>query len=401
MSIRPGNPQDLPAPHPEYVQLRRGLLVARAYYFVFFVALGALGPFFNIYLSQQGLTGTQIGLLGSVPPLIALASNPFWSAIADRWQAYQRVLAICAFMAGLTSLAFIWVGGFWSTLLILCFLVFFRSPIPAILDGTVMTYVSKYDINYGTQRVTGSFGWILSSYGLGLLIGTIDISVIFWLHGLALGLAGTLLSLQLPVERSGGRVDYAAGLRTLIRLPHYRSLLLMMALFGAGVANAVNFMGLHILALGGSAALIGLANSANAVAEIPVMLLSRQWFTRFSFRKTIILTSVGFAIAWITMSQLREPWQFPIVTLLMGTCFGLGWIAMVGYANNSAPDGMRATAQAIASAAQGGLGWAIGSFAAGLLWDWGGGQAVFIAAALFVSLGATIFAAGTREKATT
>jgi PPP family 3-phenylpropionic acid transporter len=62
------------------------LLVAKGSYFVFFAAIGCLVPFFNIYLQQKGLTGVEIGWLNSIAPLVALAANPFWGGVADRWQ---------------------------------------------------------------------------------------------------------------------------------------------------------------------------------------------------------------------------------------------------------------------------------------------------------------------------
>jgi hypothetical protein len=38
------------------------LWVAKLYYLLFFGALGALAPFFNVYLRERGLTGAEIGV---------------------------------------------------------------------------------------------------------------------------------------------------------------------------------------------------------------------------------------------------------------------------------------------------------------------------------------------------
>ena len=80
------------------------LWVPKLYYFSFYAAIGALAPFFNIFLQQRGLSGTEIGLIGSLPPLISLAANPFWGAMADRWQIHQKILALCVFVAGLLTI---------------------------------------------------------------------------------------------------------------------------------------------------------------------------------------------------------------------------------------------------------------------------------------------------------
>jgi MFS family permease len=68
----------------------------------------------------------------------------------------------------------------------------------------------------------------------------------------------------------------------------------------------------------------------------------------------------------------------------------------VAYANEAAPPGLRATGQSLMGAAQFGLGWALGSLIAGVIWGaWGGGW-VFMLAALMLLLAAVVFAFGQR-----
>ena len=80
----------------------------------------------------------------------------------------------------------------------------------------------------------------------------------------------------------------------------------------------------------------------------------------------------------------------------LGLCFGFFWVAAVGFASNSAPAGLGATAQALMGAAMTGLGWGIGSVIAGYLWDLAGGEAVYFFAALAALLAALIFTFGNR-----
>ena len=105
------------------------LWAAKLYYFMFFAAIGGIAPFFNIYLSNQGLSGAQIGLLGSLPPIAALLANPFWGAVADRWRIQRGVMALCTLGAGLLTLPFLWVTDF-VPLLILVAAMFFSERRP-------------------------------------------------------------------------------------------------------------------------------------------------------------------------------------------------------------------------------------------------------------------------------
>ena len=78
----------------------------------------------------------------------------------------------------------------------------------------------------------------------------------------------------------------------------------------------------------------------------------------------------------------------------MGICFGVFWVAVVGYASEAAPQGLNATAQSLMGAAMSGLGWSLGSVCAGYLWDLANGHVVFFFAALMAILALIIFSLG-------
>lgn len=368
------------------------LWVAKLYYLIFFAAIGALAPYFNVYLGAQGLTGAQIGLLGSIPPIIALLANPFWGAIADRWQIHQQVLALCTLGAGLITFPFLWVTGFWPLLLLIIVMVFFRSPAPSLVDSAVMELVTRTGASYGRQRLFGSIGFVTFSFGLGQLLTTRNLDAIFWLHGLLLIFGCTLLALLLPIERVRERTSLLAGLRQLWRHPGYPGFLIMNVLMGAGAATFFGFIGLHVLALGGTEAQVGMVYALNAVTEIPVLFAGAAILARFRAAHLILVGLVGFAGVYSVMALATSPLLILLVVPVLGFLYGGFWMAVVTYAAQSAPSGLRATGQALIGAAQGGLGWAMGSVIGGLLWDGFGGSAVLWAAAAIMLAAAVVYA---------
>ncbi|MCS6826967.1 MAG: MFS transporter [Caldilinea sp.] len=367
------------------------LWVAKLYYFAFFAAIGALAPFFNIHLSNQGLSGAQIGLLGSIPPIIALLANPFWGAIADRWQIHQQVLALCALGAGLLTLPFLWVSGFWPLLLLVILMIFFRAPVPSLLDSAVIDMAARTGAGYGRQRLFGSIGFVAFSYGLGRLLSPRDMDAIFWLHGLLLAVVCAGLSLLLPIERLASRPKLLSGLAQLWRQPGYPNFLLMNVLMGAGAASFIGFIGLHLLALGGSEAEVGMVYALNAVTEIPILFIGSLLLARVRTKALIAIGLVGFAAVYIVMALSPAPIYILSVAPLLGVLYASFWMAVVDYAAQSAPAGLRATGQALVGAAQGGLGWAIGAIVGGLLWDVSGGSAVLWGAAALMLLAALVY----------
>jgi MFS family permease len=374
------------------------LLVAKGYYFVFFAAIGCLVPFFNIYLEQKGLTGVEIGWLNSIAPLVALASNPFWGGVADRWQIHRQVLALCALVAGVVTLLFLPVNDFWLLLVLVTALAFFRTPIGSIVDSTVMDLVKQTESSYGQQRLWGTLGFVLATFSLGQLLAPTNLSLIFWLHGGLLGLGCAALSLLLPVQGADQKTNLLAGLRVLTGQPGYLSFLIAMTLMGMGIATYVGFLGLHLLALGGSGQQVGLAWAVNALPELLTMYYGRRWFAHYSYKRLFLLGLLGFALVWSLVGLAQTPLLILAVVPGSGLCFGFFWVAAVGYASETAPPGLSATAQTLMGAAQSGLGWALGSVVAGYLWDLTDGHVVLFFAAATVGLAALIFWAGNRGR---
>ena len=64
------------------------------FWFTYMASLGIYFPYFSLYLRENaGLSGTQLGLVLAVPPLIGMVAQPFWGQVADRTGARTRVLA--------------------------------------------------------------------------------------------------------------------------------------------------------------------------------------------------------------------------------------------------------------------------------------------------------------------
>jgi len=366
------------------------------FYFVFFAAIGILAPYFNVYLESLGLSGVQIGWLASVPPIVALLANPFWGALSDRFHAQTAVLAGCALITGLTAFLFIPASGFWPLMVLVIVLYFFRAPIPAIADSAVMTIVSRTGVSYGRQRLWGSVGFVITSFGLGTLFTLSNLSMIFLLYGLAVGVILFALSFKMPIERFPGQVSLIAGFRTLARQRSYLGFLLSMVLAGIGSGSYFNFLGLNILELGGTQAQVGMAYGASALAEIPIMFLGARWFHRYGNAGLITFGLSIFTFGWVVIALMTSPVSLILAAMLVGIGYGFFWVAVVGFANETAPKGMSATAQATVAAAQGGLGWGLGAIIGGILWDLTSGSAVFWASALAGMAAILVFRIGLR-----
>ena len=178
------------------------LLAAKGIYLLFFGALGALVPFFTVYLQQIGLSGAQIGLVGSIPPLLSLVANPFWSGLADRYNLHRTVLVVCALGAGLMAIPFTLTTDFGWILVTVVVMIFFRTPVSPLIDAAVLQLSRKANVDYGRQRLWGSIGFTFVSMFLGLWLASDNLVMIFWIYGFMIAMGVATLSLFLPAEKS-------------------------------------------------------------------------------------------------------------------------------------------------------------------------------------------------------
>jgi PPP family 3-phenylpropionic acid transporter len=276
----------------------------------------------------------------------------------------------------------------------------FRTPIMALLDSTVIDLVKQGGAAYGRQRLWGSLGFVITSFGLGQLLVLDNLQPLFWLHALLLGGLCVGLSRLLPIQGTGQRVDLLAGVRELAVRPGYLNFLGAMALLGAGLASYVNFMALFMLRLGGNEAQVGLAWAINGAMEIPIMFFGARLLGTQPHGRVLMGGFLGFALAWGLVGFATAPWQLLLIAGLNGICFGTFWMAVVAYASEAAPPGLGATSQALVGAAQAGLGWAGGAVIAGYLWDLTGPRSVFTTGAAMALLAAMLFFVGNRQRAT-
>jgi MFS transporter, PPP family, 3-phenylpropionic acid transporter len=353
-------------------------------------------PFLNVYFARKGLSGAEIGWLNSIPPLVALGANPVWGALADRWQVHRLVLALCSLMGGAVSLGFLAFDSFWTLMLVVVLLAFFRTPIGSLVDSAVVDMTRRVGAHYGQQRMWGSVGFVIATLALGQILSIDNLDRAFWIHWVLLGLVCTGLSFMLPISSTPGRVDMLGGIKRLASQRTYLSFLAAMAVLGLGTSSYVNFLGLRMVEIGGAESMIGIAWAANGLFEFPMMLLGPRLFGRWRYANVMQLGFFLYTLVWLFIAWAQSPWLLAAGAGMIGMCYGMLWVAAVNHANEAAPPGLSATAQALVGAAQSGIGWGLGSIMSGYLWDGFGGEAVFVAAALSAVVAGLLFWLGHR-----
>jgi PPP family 3-phenylpropionic acid transporter len=355
-----------------------------SFYFLYFAAIAAYSPYMVLYLQSLGFSGTQIGSLTGITPLITLISVPFWTRLADRTSRHRLIMS-AAMLIGVSILV---VLPFQSIFLLvfglaILFNIFF-APVSALADSATMFMLGDEKDLYGRLRLGGTVGFGITAWIVGIFVENNDLKLAFWVAA-GLFFLGFLTSQQLV---HGKQVkEHAAdrgSILELIRDPHW-ALFLLLAFTGGVAFSALNtYFFPFMKELGADESTMGLALTIGTIAEIPVMLLVNRMIKRFKAYGLLILSLVATGLRLLLFALTGDPTFILVFQILNGFTFPIMWVAGVSYADENAPKGLRATAQGLFSAAVMGIGTAIGGFVGGLLLENIGGQGLYLTMSFFV-----------------
>ena len=340
---------------------------APPFYFLYYAAAAALVPFLIVYYQDLGLTGTQIGFLAGIPPLVSLFSAPIWGALSDRTQRHKLSLLIAMSGAVLLALALSAFTAFvWLIPVVITF-AFFSSPIMPLVDDTTMSLLGDEKKRYGRIRVWGAIGWGATAPVAGWLIESGSIAWSFWIYSLMM-VVGFLIAVKIPIHRHAREVGHERPQR-LLTSPQW--VIFLIVTFGGGMAFSMisNFLFLFLRGLNADEFLLGLTLTTATLSEIPVLYFSERLLRRWNARQLMSAAMLFYAVRALAYSFIKVPWMALPIQLLHGPTFSLMWFSGVSYADEIAPAGLGATAQGLFSGVLLGIGATAGALLGGLLYD--------------------------------
>ena len=83
---------------------KRHLYFIRAYYFILIGGGGFLFPFITIFYRRQGLSGTEIGIIGTIQAIAGLIAAPMWGRWSDATGRVRRLLQISFVLTAVSTL---------------------------------------------------------------------------------------------------------------------------------------------------------------------------------------------------------------------------------------------------------------------------------------------------------
>lgn len=358
-----------------------GRLPLIGFYTLYFGAVGILLPFLPAYLESLALSVTQVGLLLSLSPLLALVAPHLWGHLADRTGRPHRVLGLVVLgaCAGFSPLLF--VDRFPTLVATLTLYAFFASSITPLVDSLALQHVAHAGGSYAHLRLFGSLGFVLSSSLFGLAVDSVGRATVLAPFVLLAALAlWSLTLLEGPSAPSPQDVHPLAGFQLLTH-PELRWFLAGTALHWIACAPYHGTFSIFVVSLGLPPSVTGVSAALGVTAELAVMLLYPRVASRIAPRHLLALAFAVSALRWGGLSLATSPTVIAALSLLHGMTFGAFYVASIAFMTRRVPPHLRASGQGLFAAVTFGLGGLVGYATAGAGYDWLGGHRLFAVAA--------------------
>lgn len=340
-----------------------------AFYFCFFGLLGALYPYWSLYLKSQGFSSADIGLLLAIPMATKIIAPNLWGWLADYTGKRLLIIRIGALLSFLCFIGIFIDQQFWSIALVLAGYSFFWNAILPQHEVITISFLHQRPETYSRIRLWGSVGFIIFVLGSGFWFDTHDIRTLPVI-GLLL-LAGIFLSsLFVPNPHHRRQEKASQQFTAVLKKPVVIAFLLAGMLMQVSHGIYYSFFSIYMESFGYSRSGIGTLWSVGVVAEVCLFILMHRLLLRFGVR-AIMLSCLALAtLRWLLIGYCSDQ----LLLLVIAQCFhaltfGAFHAAAIDCIRRLFEPANQGKGQAVYSAFCFGAGGALGSYFGGLIWD--------------------------------
>jgi PPP family 3-phenylpropionic acid transporter len=360
------------------------------FYFFYFASLGALVPYWGLYLAALGYGAGAIGELTAILTATKIVAPNVWGWVADH---RGRRMAIVRLASLLSAIAFAGVllgsGYLWLALVLTVFSFFWNAALPQ-LEATTFSHLGDGAHRYTHIRVWGSIGFILAVTALGWALDR---------HGPQL-LPGVVLALMVAIwaatllvpERAAGHLHLGhEPLSRVLRRPAVVGLIAACFLAQMSHGPYYAFYSIYLQGYGYSRSAIGVLWALGVAAEVVLYVVMHRVLARHALRPLFLLSLVLTAARWVLIGLF--PLQVGVLLVaqvLHAASFGLYHAVAIQLFHRYFVGRHQGRGQALYSSMSFGAGGAAGALASGYAWEGVGPGTTYLAAAVVAAAGAYI-----------
>ncbi len=360
-----------------------------AFYWFYFSALGALLPYWPLYLRSRGFGPRALGDLMALFALSRIVAPYVGGWLSDRFGHRLTVVRGGALLALVCFLLILHAQGFTAVAAVMVsFSFFWYATLPPVEASTLAFHGDRY----GRIRLWGSLGFIVVVLGLGPILDRLGAPVTVPV------IAILLFGLWLATLRLAPLAQRAAPLAPAPIRRGLAPFLLACFLMQVSYGPYYTFYSVYLTHYGYDKAAIGALWALGVVCEVVVFWQAGRFFARFREWRLFAFTFALAVVRWLVIACFPRSW--PILALAQtfhAFTFGLYHALAVRLVSRYAGPGAKARAQAFYGSAAG-AGAALGAAMSGYLWASVGPEGMFLCAAVMAAAGFAVIVAGLKAR---
>ncbi|WP_391116319.1 MFS transporter [Psychrobacillus sp. L3] len=361
-------------------------VLLKGYNFLFFGLLAIFIPFLPVYLGEQGLSVSEIGLIVGTGGVVTLIAQPFWGFISDKTKTIRKVMLLLVCLTSVFGYFLFNVNSFVMLVIFALLVYFFLMPLDPLTESLNFTVSEMARVSYGSIRTYGALGFAVLSLIVGFAMdyfGMSSVSILFVL----LGFISFGVIWFMPEVQASSKPVTMAGFKQVL---NNKEMLLFLALvFICSIPARMNdtFLGIHIRALGGDTSLVGITFFLSATSEIVIFALSFWWLRKGKELEIITIATFFYFVRFIASAFVTSPIALALVQLLQMLTFPIFYTAAIQYLYQIMPKEWRATGQTVLALLFFGLSSIIASYAGGYIYKELGGQSFYFIISIMSFIG--------------
>lgn len=351
------------------------------FYLFYFASLGALIPYWSLYLKSLGFSAAQIGELIAILMATKIVAPNIWGWIADHTGRRMAIVRTACLLAAISFAGVLIRQDYWWMALVMVLFSFFWNAALPQFEATTLNHLGSDTHRYSSIRLWGSIGFIIAVAALGFVFQETGTGM---LPNILLVLfAGIWLSsLVVPESATAHQALHEEPLGQVLRRPAVVALLLVCFLIQASHGPYYTFYSLYLVDNGYSESVVGQLWALGVVAEIGVFLKMHAWLPRFGARRLLLVATALTALRWVLIALFVEQAAMLVLAqTLHAASFGVYHAVAIHLVHHLFTGRHQGRGQALYSSMSFGAGGAAGSLAAGYLWDGVGAEWMYLVSA--------------------
>lgn len=377
------------AARPPYARLS-------GFYLFYFAILGILLPFWPLYLSEVGLSVSEIGTLMAVLMMTRIVSPMLWGRIGDRVSRRMQVVQWGSFAAAVCFAGvFVRTDYYWLLWIVAGYSFFWNAVLPQF-EVVTLRYLGAQHHRYSQIRAWGSVGFIGAAIGLGWYFDRASIGhvpVMLLLSFVALWfLAVSIPGVERPVQQQNTVPQI-----TLLLNKNFVGFIAAGLLMQLAHGPYYTYFSLFVEDAGYSKQATGFYWALGAISETLLFLVMHKILPKTGTYRLFQFALCCSVVRWMLLDYwVSSTTALFFIQIMHAGTFGAFHAASIDFLRRYVPEGLSGQGQALYSMFCYGVGGALGSLLSAWLWPFSPTYAFAMASA--VSLIAVIIAYMTMNK---